>query len=76
MLAANHDSKIAGFRGGGVALLHQRSCNLLCSNVLDYSSFNELSATLGFDSNSLHVVCLYSPPVTSPYAKSFSVFMT
>ena len=76
MLAANRDSRIAGSRGGGVALLYQRSCNLLCSNVLDYSSFEGISATLGFNLHSLHVVCLYRPPVTSPYAKPFSVFMS
>ena len=76
MLAANRDSRIAGSRGGGVALLYQRSCNLLCSNVLDYSSFEGISATLGFDLHSLHMVCLYRPPVTSPYAKPFSVIMS
>ena len=75
MLAANRDSRLAGAKGGGVAFLYRRTSKLLSSDVLDFSSFEAISATLGFDNEALHVVCVYRPPITSSYAKPFSVFI-
>jgi len=40
------------------------------------SPLKGVSVTLEFDSCSLDVACPYRSPITSPYAKSFSVFMT
>jgi len=76
MFIANRDSKLAGARGGGVALLFRKPFTLLSTHSYKFASFETISATVKFSSCALHVVSVYRPPNTSTYAKPFSVFLS
>ena len=42
----------------------------------NFTSFEEISATVKFGTCTLHVVSVYRPLTTTPYAKPFSVFLS
>ena len=58
-----------------MALIYRKSLSLLSSDVPEFTSFEAISATLESNSRSLHIVSMYCPPSTFPYAKTVSVFM-
>ncbi len=76
MSIANRDSKLVDANCGGVALLFRKPFTMLSNHSHKFTSFEAISATVKFSTNTVHVVSVYRPPCTSTYAKPFSVFLT
>jgi len=76
MFISNRDASLSGAKGGGVALLFRKPFTILSNRSHKFASFEAISASVKFSTCTLHVVSVYRPPTTSPYAKPFSVFLS